>query len=165
MTLKAKSKALIAALSIAVLSGCAQMPLDQGYAGQGYGARGYERAPMGSEMSVRHGVIEQARWVRLQSAPTGAGVVGGAILGGLLGSTIGHGNGSVAGAAVGAVAGGYAGNALEARSSGSQGVELTVRLRDGSVFAIVQADRGEGFRPGDRVRVLGSGSQIRVSRN
>ena len=44
------------------------------------------------------------------------------------------------------------------------GLEVTVRLDNGQFLAVVQADEGEAFRAGERVRVLRDGGTTRVSR-
>jgi outer membrane lipoprotein SlyB len=44
------------------------------------------------------------------------------------------------------------------------GVELTVRLDNGELRAIVQEVDGQQFKPGDRVRLLSQGGVTRVSR-
>jgi outer membrane lipoprotein SlyB len=67
-------------------------------------------------------------------------------------------------AVLGAVAGGVAGSALEEGATRTPGVEVTVRLDNGQYLAVVQADGGEGFRAGERVRVLRDGGTTRVSR-
>ena len=65
---------------------------------------------------------------------------------------------------IGAVAGGLAGSAVEERATRTPGVEVTVRLDNGQFLAVVQADEGEGFRPGERVRILRDGGTTRVTR-
>ena len=65
---------------------------------------------------------------------------------------------------IGAVAGGLAGSAVEEGATRTPGVEVTVRLDNGQYLAVVQADGGEGFRAGERVRVLRDGGTTRVSR-
>jgi len=40
---------------------------------------------------------------------------------------------------------------------------LTVRLDSGRMIAVAQADAGDAFRPGDRVRILSDGYTTRVA--
>jgi outer membrane lipoprotein SlyB len=92
------------------------------------------------------------------------GTGAGAIIGGIGGSAVGQGRGSAVAAVVGAVAGGIAGQAIENNRSRVAGVELTVRLDNGELRAIVQEVDGQQFKPGDRVRLLSQGGVTRVSR-
>ena len=67
----------------------------------------------------------------------------------------------------GAAAGTVAGQAAEERATRQQGVEVTVRLTDGSVIAVAQAvdPSMAPFMLGERVRVLRSADgALRVSR-
>jgi outer membrane lipoprotein SlyB len=109
-------------------------------------------------------VIESVRDVTIDRGQTGVGTGAGAVVGGIAGSTVGQGRGSAVGAVLGAVVGGIAGQAIENNSSKVPGVELTVRLDNGELRAIVQETDGQQFRPGDRVRLLSQGGVTRVSR-
>jgi outer membrane lipoprotein SlyB len=139
--------AVIAAAAIAtVLSGCAA---------PGLGGGSYSREQARREQTVRMGVVESVREVKLEGTRSGIGPGAGAIAGGVAGSSIGHGRGSALGAIAGAVVGGVAGQA--------RGVEVTVKLDTGQMLAIVQ-EADETFRPGDRVRILSDGATSRVTR-
>jgi outer membrane lipoprotein SlyB len=85
------------------------------------------------------------------------------VVGGVAGSTIGRGTGSVLGAVVGAVAGGVGGQVAEQGLTARRGVEVTVKLDNGQMVAIMQ-EADETFRPGDRVRILSDGATSRVTR-
>ena len=63
----------------------------------------------------------------------------------------------------GAILGGLAGNAIETNAAKQNGLELTVRLDSGRMIAVAQADAGDAFRPGDRVRILSDGYTTRVA--
>ena len=56
-----------------------------------------------------------------------------------------------------------AGAAAEERVTRKDALEITVRLPNGELRAIVQEDAGEGFKPGDEVRLVGGGSATRVA--
>lgn len=114
------------------------------------------------EQVVRFGTIESVRQVAIQKNDSGVGTLAGAGLGGVAGSAVGAGRGSIVGAIVGAVAGGVAGNVLENQADRRPGYELTVRLDDGEMRAIVQ-EADEPFNPGDRVRILSRGGISRVT--
>lgn len=143
-----------AAVAVLVLSGCAQ----------GLGGGTYSRTEARRAMTVQFGTIESVRAVQLEGTKTPIGSVAGAAVGGIAGSTVGGGRGQAVATVIGAVAGGLAGSALEEGATRTPGVEVTVRLDNGQFLAVVQADEGEAFRPGERVRVLRDGGTTRVSR-
>ena len=122
----------------------------------------YSGGQVQREQIVRLGVVESVRQVAIQRQDSGVGTLAGAGLGGVAGSAIGQGRGSIVGAIVGAVAGGVAGNAIENSADRRPGYELTVRLDNGEMRAIVQ-DADEFFQPGDRVRILSRGGISRVT--
>jgi outer membrane lipoprotein SlyB len=124
----------------------------------------YRRGETLRAQDVQLGIIESTRWVQIEGRDTGVGTVGGAALGGIAGSQIGAGTGSVAAAIGGAILGGVIGNTVERDTGRRNGVEVTVRLDNGRMLAVVQEDAGEGFRPGDRVRVVSNGYATRVTR-
>jgi outer membrane lipoprotein SlyB len=143
--------ALLAAVSVA---GCAS----------GLGGGDYERAEARRVMNVRMGVVESVRLVKLEGTKSPVGTLGGAAVGGIAGSTVGGGKGSAIAAVVGAVVGGIAGAAAEEGMTRKQGVEVTVKMDNGEMLAIIQEDGGEGFKPGERVRLLQDGRTTRVTR-
>jgi outer membrane lipoprotein SlyB len=71
----------------------------------------------------------------------------------IAGGTIGGGSGKGVARAAGAVGGAAAGAAVEEKSTRQTGLEITVKLDNGQVIAVVQA-ADEQFDEGDRVRVL-----------
>ena len=125
----------------------------------------YHRDQTMRAQTVELGVIESLRPVSIEGRQSGAGTVSGVALGGIAGSTIGSGSRAhAAGAIGGAIIGGLIGNAIERDATKSNGVELTVRLDDGRMLAVVQQGHPNEFRPGDRVRVLSDGYMTRVTR-
>ena len=144
---------VVAGVLAAGVSGCAT-PTNSSSV---YGGNQVQR-----EQIVRLGVIESVRQVAIQHQDSGVGTLAGAGVGGVAGSAIGAGRGSIVGAIVGAVAGGIAGNAIENSADRRPGYELTVRLDNGEMRAIVQA-ADEYFQPGDRVRILSRGGISRVT--
>lgn len=135
------------------LAGCAAPPTGSG---------DYVRGETRGEMSVRFGVVESVRGVRINAQDTGVGGTSGAILGGIAGSTVGGGNGQIAGAVAGALLGGLIGSSIEKDANNRQGIEVTVLLDGGKYIAVVQ-EADETFRVGDRVRVLSGRGSTRVS--
>jgi outer membrane lipoprotein SlyB len=144
---------LAAAALLTALSGCAP----------GLGGSSYSREQARREQTVRMGHVESVREVKLEGTRSGVGPAAGAVVGGLGGSTIGHGTGSAVAAVIGAVAGGLAGQAVEQGATGKRGVEVTVKLDNGQMVAVMQ-EADETFRPGDRVRILSDGATSRVTR-
>ena len=144
---------LAAALGALTLGGCA-------YHGGSADYRGYQ---VRGEQTVRFGVVETVREVRIQPRETGVGSAGGAVLGGIAGSHAGGGNGHVAGAVAGAILGGIIGQEIERSGNERRGIEITVQLDSGRHIAVVQ-EADEQFRAGDRVRILSGRGSTRVAR-
>ncbi|MDH5265037.1 MAG: glycine zipper 2TM domain-containing protein [Betaproteobacteria bacterium] len=144
---------ILTAVAVLGLAGCAY----PGYGGADY--RGYQT---GTEQTVRFGVVEAVRVIRIDAPQTGVGATSGAILGGIAGSTVGGGSGQAAAAVAGAVLGGIIGSHIEADANQGNGLEITVLLDGGRYIAVVQAP-DETFRIGDRVRVLSGQGITRVT--
>jgi len=136
--------------------------LSAGGCATGLGGGDYARDQVRGEQSVRTGVVDSVRAVRIEGTRSGLGALGGAALGGVGGASIGQGNGSVAGAIVGAIIGGLAGNAAEEYGTHRPGVEVTILLDSGKMVAITQ-EADEQFKPGDRVRILSGNGVTRVT--
>lgn len=145
---------LSAALLVAIaLSGCASSK----------SGSTYTREQARQEMQVRLGVVESVREVTLEGTKSGTGTIAGAAVGGVAGSNIGGGKGQIVGAIIGAVAGGMAGLAIEEGVTRKNALEITVKLDNGQLAAIVQ-EGDEQFYPGDRVRLLSGRGTTRVTR-
>lgn len=144
---------LIPALMPVTLAGCAS----------GKGSGDYERTETRRVYEVKMGVVEAVRYVKLEGTDSGVGAASGAVIGGIAGSGAGDRRGSAIGAVVGAVVGGVVGAATEEATTKKQGIELTVRLDSGRLLAVIQEDTGEKFAVGDRVRMLESGGQARIT--
>lgn len=122
----------------------------------------YTREQARREMTVRTGVVESVRPVLIEGTKSPVGASAGAIVGGIAGATIGRGRGSTVGSVIGALGGGLAGAAIEEQATRKEGIEITVRLDDGSLRAYVQ-EATEAFNPGERVRVLSGAGEQRVT--
>jgi outer membrane lipoprotein SlyB len=133
-----------------------------GCAAPGRGSADYRGYQAGMEQSVRFGVVEGVRPVRIEGAQSGVGTATGAVLGGLAGNTVGKGYGSTAAAVAGAVLGGIIGSTIEQDATRGEGIEITVLLDGGTYIAVAQG-ADELFRIGDRVRVLSGQGITRVS--
>jgi outer membrane lipoprotein SlyB len=149
------TKTIVLALAVSVvLGGCAT---------RGLGGGDYTRSQTRGEQSVRLGVVEAVREVKIDATDTGVGTATGAVLGGIAGSEVGKGRGSVAGAVAGAVVGGIIGQSIEKSNNDRKGVEVTIKLDSGKLIAVTQ-EADEQFRVGDRVRILSGQGATRVSR-
>ena len=140
-----------ATVMVALLGACASQS-----------ASTYSRDQTLREMTVRMGTVESVRAVTIDGTKSPVGGGAGAIVGGIAGSTVGQGRGSSVGAVLGAVAGGVAGAAIENSATQQNGVEITIKLENGTYIAITQA-ADEAFKPGERVRILSGSGTTRVA--
>ncbi len=154
---------LSGALLAASMAGFALLNIS-GCATQQRSASIYRAGEAQREQTVRMATVESLREVTIDRGQTGVGTGAGAVVGGIAGSSIGQGKGSAIGAVAGVVAGGILGQAIENQSSKVPGIEITVRLDNGELRAIVQEVDSQQFKPGDRVRLLSEGGVTRVSR-
>ena len=122
----------------------------------------YTRDEALREQSVRRATVESVRPVKIEGTRTGVGAVAGGAVGGIAGSTVGTGKTSSVAAVAGALGGGLAGQALEEGVTRKNGVEITVRLDNGEMRAIVQDD-SDKFVTGQKVRLLTHNGITRVS--
>jgi outer membrane lipoprotein SlyB len=123
--MKAFKWMVVAAASAAVLGGCAYPR---------YGSADYGPYGVRGEQSVRFGIVESVRLVRIQPPETGVGTAAGAVIG----------------------------QAIEQDANQRTGLEITVLLDNGKYIAITQ-EGDEQFRGGDRVRVLSGRGGTRVT--
>ena len=123
----------------------------------------YSREDARKVQTVRMGVVEGIRQVKLEGTKSPVGTIAGAAVGGIAGSTVG-GNDMVSAiaAVIGAVAGAVAGAAIEEGVTREDGIEITVKLDNGTLIAIVQ-EATDKFTPGERVRLIESNGNTRVS--
>ncbi len=137
-----------------VMAGCASSLSGNVYTrGQ---ARTSHTISYGRVIGVKHVLIEGTKG-------TLGGFMGGAA-GAAIGNTIGSGTGRTLASVAGGILGALAGNAIEKEVTKKDGLEITVKLDNGQMVAIVQ-EADIPFSPGDRVRVLyGYDGSARVSR-
>lgn len=123
----------------------------------------YSRDEARKVQTVKTGVIESVREVKLEGTKSPIGTVAGGAVGGIAGSSIGgDGKSGMVGAVIGAVVGGLAGAAAEEGLTRTNGLEITVKLDGGGLIAIVQ-EADEVFKAGEKVRILETGGVTRVS--
>ncbi len=122
----------------------------------------YKRDDARKVQTVKTGVVESVRTVKLEGTKSPIGTVAGGAIGGIAGSSIGGGRGSAIAAVLGAVVGGLAGSAAEEGITRKDGLEITVKLDGGALIAIVQ-EADEAFKPGDKVRIVENADTSRVT--
>jgi outer membrane lipoprotein SlyB len=126
----------------------------------------YDASQTQREATVRFGTVESVRGVTIDASngqPGIFGALGGGALGAVAGSAIGGGRGSLLTGIIGGLAGAVAGNEVQHHFEQKHGVEITVRLDDGSLRAITQNANGPMFYAGERVRLLSDGGITRVT--
>ncbi|MBZ9557390.1 glycine zipper 2TM domain-containing protein [Halomonas coralii] len=147
----------VVAMGLLTLGGCANSDL---YSGDVY--RGSQAK---SAQSVAYGTIVSVRPVRIQADDQDSGVLGGlggAVIGGLLGNQIGGGSGRQIATAAGAIGGSVAGKKIGDKANQVDAYELEIRRDTGNTVVVVQkADRD--WQPGQRVRLIGNGSNMSVA--
>lgn len=141
-------------IAVALLAGCATSKSGDVYT----------RDQARREQTIRMGVVESVRGVQMEGTKSPVGTIAGAAVGGIAGSTLGGGRGSSVAAVLGAVAGGLAGSAIEEGVTRKQAMEITVKMDTGQLIAIVQEGDPAEFRGGDRVRIISTGGESRVTR-
>lgn len=122
----------------------------------------YKRDDARKVQTVKTGVVESVRSVKLEGTKSPVGTVAGGVVGGVAGGAIGHGRGSAIAAVVGAVAGAIAGSAVEEGVTRKDALEITVKLDGGGLVAIVQ-EADEQFHPGEKVRIVENSETSRVT--
>ena len=122
----------------------------------------YKRDDARKAQTVKTGVVESVRQVKLEGTKTPIGTIAGGAVGGIAGGSVGSGRGSAIVAVIGAVAGALAGSAIEEGVTRKDGIEITVKLDGGGLIAIVQ-EADEEFKPGEKVRIVENSDTSRVS--
>ncbi len=122
----------------------------------------YKRGEARTVQTVKMGVVESVRQVKLEGTKSPVGTGAGAVVGGVAGNSMGGGRGRAITTVLGALVGGLAGSAAEEGFTRKDGVEITVKLDSGNMIAVVQ-EADEQFNPGERVRVLEANGVTRVS--
>jgi outer membrane lipoprotein SlyB len=122
----------------------------------------YKRGEARTVHTVKMGVVESVRTVKLEGTKSPVGTGAGAVVGGVAGNSMGGGRGRAITTVLGAVVGGLAGSAAEEGITRKDGIEITVKLDSGNMIAVVQ-EADEQFNPGERVRVLEANGVTRVS--
>lgn len=86
----------------------------------------YKRDDARKVQTVKTGIVESVRTVKLEGTQSPVGTIAGGAIGGIAGGAIGNGRISTLGAVIGAVAGGIAGAATEEVITRKDALEITV---------------------------------------
>ena len=122
----------------------------------------YKRDDARKVQTVKTGVVESVRTVKLEGTKTPIGTAAGGVIGGVAGGSVGHGRGSAVVAVLGAVVGAVAGSAVEEVATRKDALEITVKMDGGGLVAIVQ-EADEAFKAGDKVRIVENSETSRVT--
>ena len=122
----------------------------------------YSRNEARKVQTVKTGVVESVRTVKIEGTKSAIGPAVGGVVGGVAGSSIGGRRESVVGAVLGATVGAIAGAVGEEMVTKKDGLEITVKMPNGTLLAIVQ-EADDQFKPGETVRLIENGDVTRVS--
>ena len=124
----------------------------------------YSRDQARQTHTVQYGTVERVKYVKIEGTKSVVGPLAGAAAGAAVGSTIGSGSGKTVAVVLGGLAGAAAGGAVEEGITKKEGLEITVKLDNGEIIAVVQ-EADVTFATGEKVRVLrGSDGTTRVTR-
>jgi outer membrane lipoprotein SlyB len=124
----------------------------------------YSRDQVRRSQTVQLGTVQSVKNVKIEGTRSFVGPVAGGVAGGVAGSTIGSGSGSVLAALGGAAIGAVGGAVAEEKITKKDGLEITVKLDNGSTIAVVQ-EAHVMFSAGESVRILtGSDGSARVEK-
>ena len=126
----------------------------------------YSRNEARTVQNIQIGRVLDVTAVTIEGTKTGlGGVVGGAV-GGIAGNSVNNGvEGDIAAVLVGA-AGALIGAKAEEAFTKATGTEYTLRLENGKIISVVQAndEKAEAIVAGDTVKLLSQGTTFRVTK-
>ena len=138
----------------ACLAGCANLP--PALSGQHHNSADLYQPNQAQQVRrVQLGTVVSVRQVNIAATSTetaGGSAIGGA-LGGLLGHQVGNGKGRTLATVVGALGGALAGNLAGQHAYQQPGLEISVRLDNGSVVSLTQA-ADVPITAGERVQLI-----------
>ncbi len=125
----------------------------------------YSRDQVRQVQHFKVGTVESVHKVRIEGTQSQIGTTAGTIVGGIAGSGASQGKTGQVAAVLGAVVGGVAGAAAEEAYTRENGIEMAIKLEDGSFISVVQAvSDKEEIKAGDKVRVIESDGVTRVTK-
>lgn len=125
------------------------------------GADSKQRSEVLGMGAVHQGVIVQARSVRIEPNNQYVSASLGGLIGAALGNRVSSNSGRGVATAVGSVFGAVVGNAVGGSMGGVAAQELLVRLENGTLISVTQAE--SRLSPGQPVFLVQSGGKIRVT--
>ncbi len=129
------------------------------------GGEVYSRDQVRQVQHFKVGTVESVHKVRIEGTKSPIGTTAGTIVGGIAGSGASQGKTGQVAAVLGAVVGGVAGAAAEEAYTRENGIEMAIKLEDGSFISVVQAvNDKEEIKAGDKVRVIESDGVTRVTK-
>lgn len=150
-------KLTVLIVAAALLGGCSTLPPPASGGFYPSSPAVYTAGQAQQAQYVRLGVVERVSRavIRSDTFDSGAGAAAGAALGALVGQKVGGGNGRYAAGILAGLAGSALGRAAVERTNQQPGIEVLVRLDDGSLTSVAQA-ADVPLAPGQRVRIVGS---------
>lgn len=120
----------------------------------------------GSIAVIKHGTVLALEEVTLEGTSSGVGVVTGAAVGTAVGANMGSSwKTMLIGSVIGQVVGAVAGHAAEKSITETSGIEVRIRMEDGTEIAVPQQrERVANISVGDRVRVVQSNGKTRIEK-
>lgn len=124
----------------------------------------YTRDQVRQVQHFRVGVAESVHKIRIEGTKSQIGTAAGTIVGGIAGSGASRGKTGEVAAVLGAVVGGVVGAAAEEGLTRENGIEVSIKLEDGTYVSVAQAvdSNSEVINAGDKVRVIESDGVTRV---
>jgi len=116
----------------------------------------------GDKSTFKTATVQSVRSVDLEGHSSVLGSLTGSILGSIAGASISNSRMSGLNSFIGGVLGSFAGMAAERAVTSEDGIEITVKLDEGDIIAIVQDDETQ-FSPGDKVKVIDGHDGTRVT--
>ncbi len=148
------SKLILALSTVLLLGACAS----------GKSGDVYSRDQVRQVQTYKVGVIESLRDVRIEGTQSQVGTTAGTLVGAIAGSGTSQGKTGQVASVLGAVVGGMVGAATEEAYTRENGLEISIKLEDGTHISVVQAKSSdETFKVGEKVRVIESAGVTRVT--
>lgn len=120
----------------------------------------------GSKTLVEYGVVQNSQIIATQNHSRPLRTIAAGAAGAAIGNQFGGGSGKTIMTATGAVAGAEVSRRRQSQQQGAQQVNLQIKTNGGQIIQVVQDYNGSiTFRPGDKVRILTSGSNTTVDKS
>jgi outer membrane lipoprotein SlyB len=111
-----------------------------GKSGQGAASGATSKTRLAAASCVGCGTVQSVTTVERPAKTSGVGAVAGGLTGALLGNQMGSGNGRTVMTIAGGAGGAYLGNKIEQNTSRTSAYKIVVRMEDGSLRTVYQAE-------------------------